>query len=372
MKRLGWILVLLMAASPALPDNNKSTKINVQQLKDLLVTMQQGKKTDFEVSTRLKEIELIEELTAAAKLKLLFLSPGPLTSEQICVLEARTSILAPPSSDLPDLPTPDAAEQKVILDKAISFAAKNDQQIPRLTAKKAVAHYGHLNEFNRWGNRGGAQQGGLVQDRGDSRIMSLTSRYMETVEIDQGVEKVTVSASDSYLRRISPMPEGGTRPALSLILRQADEGGKIRWLRWETINGIKTAVFSFAVDKRNALYVVDYCCFPTLRSIDVEWKPFKKTVGLHGELFIDPDTGTSLRIVMQADLSPTDYVEQEDTRIDYGQETIGGNMYVVPEGSFTQIYLDAAGDSPTKGNVMRRTILVAGYSNYLLAGAAKK
>jgi purine nucleoside permease len=77
MKRLGWILVLLMAASPAWA----AKKVTVQQLKDLLVTMQQGKKADFEISTWLKGIELTEELTAAAKLKLLFFSPGPLTSE---------------------------------------------------------------------------------------------------------------------------------------------------------------------------------------------------------------------------------------------------------------------------------------------------
>jgi hypothetical protein len=368
MKRLGWILVLLVAASPAWA----AKIVTVQQLKDMLVLMKQGKKTDNEVSTLLKGIDLNEELTAAAKLSLLFMSPGPLTSEQLSVIEARTSMLAPPPSDLPDLPTPDDAAQRAILDKAIGFATKNDQQIPRLTAMKAVAHYGHLNDFNRWGNGYGAQQGGLVRDRGDKRIMSLTSRYMETVEIDQGIEKITTSTVDPHLRRISPTSEGGQRPALSLILRQADEGGNIRWLRWETINGTKTAVFSFTVDKRNALHVVDYCCFPTLRDIDVEWKPFKKTVGLHGELFIDPDTGTTLRIVMQAELSPTDYVEQEDTRIDYGKETIGGNGYVVPVGSFTQIYLDAAGDSPTKGTVMRRTILVAGYSNYLLAGTAQK
>jgi hypothetical protein len=370
MKRLGWILVLLMAASPAWSDNNK---ITVQQLKDLLVTMQLGKKTDFEVSTRLKEFELTEELTAAAKLKLLFLSPGPLTSEQICVLEARTSMMAPPSSDLPDLPSPDAAGQKAILDKAVDFATRNDQQITRLTAKKAVAHYGHINDFNPWGKKGGFIEGGITRDRGDSWIMKLTGRYIETVEIDQGVEKVMTSTVDPHLKRLSAISESSTRPALSMIMSKAVEGGKIHWLRWETINGTKTAVFSFAVDKRNALYSVDYCCFPTRGSFGeiLEWMPFKKTVGLHGEFFIDPDTGTTLRLVMQADFSPTDFIEQEDTRIDYGKETIGGNMYIVPEGSFVINKADVLGDS-AKGYTSHRTILVAGYSDYLLAGAAQK
>ncbi len=373
MKRLGWILVLLMAASPAWPDNNKINKINVQQLRDLLVSMQQGKKTDDEVSTRLKGVELSEELTAAAKLKMLFLSPGPLTSEQICVLEARTSMLAPPPSDLPDLPTPDAAAQKAILDKAIGFATKNDQQIPHLTAKKAVAHYGHVNDFNPWGKKGGFIEGGITRDRGDSWIMRLTSRYMETVEIDQGVEKVMTSTVDPHLKRLSAISEGGTRPALSMIMSKAVEGGNIHWLRWEMINGTKTAVISFAVDKRNALYGVDYCCFPTRGDFgdSAEWKPFKKTVGLHGEFFIDPDTGTTLRLVMLADFSPTDFVEQEDTRIDYGKETIGGNMYIVPESSFRIIRADVLGDS-ARGYISHRTMLVAGYSDYLQAGAAQK
>jgi hypothetical protein len=94
-------------------------------------------------------------------------------------------------------------------------------------------------------------------------------------------------------------------------------------------------------------------------------------VGLHGEFFIDPDTGTTLRIVMQAEFAPTDFVEQEDTRIDYGTTTIGDNLYVVPVGSFTLIGVDSAGDS-SRGYVMRRTILVAGYSNFSLAVAAQK
>jgi hypothetical protein len=289
MKRLIWILALLMLAAPARSANKK---ITVQQLKDLLVSLQQAKKPDAEVASQLKQVELSEELTAAAMSNLLFASPGPLTSEQLCVLEARSSMLAPPPSDLPGLPSPDAGAQRAILDKAIGFAAKNDQQISHLTALKAVSRYGHIKAFS--GGVGGATKWGTSRDFGDQSIMSLTSRYTETVEIDQGIEKVSASGVDQHLRRISPTSEGGTRPALSLILRQADEGGNIHWLRWETISGARAAVFSFAVDKRNALYSVDYCCFLTFGQVGGnDWKPFKKTVGLHGKFFIDPDTGTT-------------------------------------------------------------------------------
>ena len=367
MKRLGWILVLLMLASPAWPANNK---ITVQKLKDLLVSMQQSKKTDVEVSSRLKEIDLSEELTAAVKSDLMFASPGPLTSEQICVLEARSSMLAPPPSDLPSDAAPDAAAQKAILDKAIEFAAKNDQQVPRLTALKVIAHYGHINTFNPWGSGGANQQVvGLSREQSDGWSMSLTSRYTETVEINQGVEKVTATTADQKLTHVSPLAENSARPALSLILRKADEGGKVHWLRWETINGAKTAVFSYEVDKKNVPYSVEYCCFPAHGNAN--WEPFKKIVGLHGEFFVNPDTGTTLRLVMQAEFAASDFVEQEDTRIDYGTTTIEGNTYVVPIGSFTHIQVNVGGDS-TKGVVQRRTLLVTGYANFSPAGVAQK
>jgi len=347
-----------MMAAPAWA----AKKITVQQLKDLLVSSQQAKKGDEDVATQLKQVELSEELTAAVKSDLLFASPGPLTSEQICVLEARSAMLAPPPSDLPGLPSPDAAAQRAILDKAIDFAAKSNQQSPHMTASKMISRYGHLNAFGDPVRRG----------MSDQSIMSLTSKYTETVDINQGIEKVSASGVDPHLRRISPTSESSTRPALSLILRQADEGGNIHWLRWETILGARAAVFSFAVDKSKSLYGVDYCCFLTPGQVGgTDWKPFKKAVGLHGEFFIDPDTGKTLRIVIQAEFAPTDFVDREDTRIDFGAVIIGGNTYIVPVGSFTHTEVISSGDSFNKFSTSR-TLLVASYINYRLAGTAHK
>ncbi|MGA2087140.1 MAG: hypothetical protein ABSG60_16650, partial [Terracidiphilus sp.] len=61
MKRFGWILALLLAASPSWA----AKKITVQQLKDLLISLQQEKKTDADVAVQLRQVELTEELTLA-------------------------------------------------------------------------------------------------------------------------------------------------------------------------------------------------------------------------------------------------------------------------------------------------------------------
>ena len=126
MKRLIWILAVLMLASPAWA----AKKLTVQQLNDLLVSLQQGKKTDVEIATNLKQVELTEELTRAAMNKIVNLAPGKLAIEQIYVLEARSATLPPPASDMPATPAPDATVQKAILDKAVDYTAKYYAQQP--------------------------------------------------------------------------------------------------------------------------------------------------------------------------------------------------------------------------------------------------
>ena len=57
MKRILCILALFMLASPLWA----AKKLTVQQLNDLLVSFQNGKKTDVEAATELKQVELTEE-----------------------------------------------------------------------------------------------------------------------------------------------------------------------------------------------------------------------------------------------------------------------------------------------------------------------
>ena len=105
MKRFGWILVLLMAASPAWA----AKKISVQQLRDLLTSLQQAKKTDVEVATALEQVELSEQLTHGTMNSLVNYIPGPHATEQFYVLEVRSAALAPPAAELPSVAAPDAA-----------------------------------------------------------------------------------------------------------------------------------------------------------------------------------------------------------------------------------------------------------------------
>jgi hypothetical protein len=280
-------------------------------------------------------------------------------------MEVRSSMLAPPSSDLPNLPAPDAAAQKAILEKAIDVATRNDHQIQNMMGIRAVSRYGNVNEFV---NTLVGSQRAFRPD--DHTIMRLKARFSETIKIEEGAESVTASKDDPRLRKINQTPEGGVRPSPSQMLRKADENGSIQWLRWESINGVKTAVFSFSVNKKKALYSVDYCCFLKSDGAGYKLDSFKKTLGLHGEFFIDPETGNTRRIIMLAEFSPTDFVEREDTRIDFDAVAINGNSYFVPVTSIRKSEVSSLGDSQ-KGYLKIRTIMVASYADYCSVGCSE-
>ena len=93
--------------------------------------MQQEKKSDADVSTALKQIQLTEELTRNVMNSLVSYVPGPLSTEQIYVLEARSAVLAPPSSDIPTTPAPDAPGQKAILEKDRGLHHQDWRNCPR-------------------------------------------------------------------------------------------------------------------------------------------------------------------------------------------------------------------------------------------------
>ncbi len=99
--------------------------------------------------------------------------------------------------------------------------------------------------------------------------------------------------------------------------------------------------------------------YATLTTFD----PFHSKVGYHGEFFIDPATGDVLRFIMQADLKRSDFVQQEDTRIDYAPSAVDGKPMLLPKASYVLTTVVPAGDSGQR-IATRRTLFEVHYENY--------
>jgi hypothetical protein len=381
MKRLLWLVLLLILAAPAWA----ARKTTVRELKDILVSLQQAKKSDFDVATRLKEVDLGEELTAGMLEDLMQYAPGSLSAQQLLILEGRSAILAPPASDLPATPTPDVPAQKDLLARAVDYVTKTYMQNPHLTASKTTSRFQD-------GVASIRTNSGMTNNMPNSdrvwatpnKFMELLGTHTEPVESDHGIEQIAVVKDKTPWGQNGQVSEGGPGPILSVILQEAADAGKISWLRWETVNGKPAAVFSFAVPKKKSHYEVNYCCFPVTEDAGrmgyegtganfqtgTSWKSFKTTVGYHGEFFINPDSGAIVRVVTQAELKPTDFVHQEDMRIDYGPVYVGDKVYMLPLQIFTFTEVVPNGDNYAAVYSVRHTLFSTTYQNYALANQA--
>jgi hypothetical protein len=370
MKKFGWILMLLLA-TPAMA----ATNMTVDRLKQALTEMKRAGKSDEEVATRLKGIQLTEELTQSAKTGLMPYLPGDVSIEQMSILEGRSAFLPPPSENAPTTLAPDAATQKSILTKASDYLAKTFNQLPAFTASQITSRY--QDELVNT-----SSSPGLTVNTVNS-YARLSDADTRRVESEKGVEKPAEKDKAAWGQNGQVSPPG-SMPPLGVLFQEASDAGKISFARWEIIEGKRAAVFTFAVDKKKSRYDVSYCCFPKtdtasgvaaaggfapmpgeIQSV-TSYRPFKKTVGYHGELSIDPEDGTILRVITYAELKPTDYVHQEAVRTDYSPTVVDGKEYVLPLESFTINEVVPGGESNSIAYSVRHTLFNEMYGNYQL------
>jgi hypothetical protein len=389
MKRFGWILVVLIAASPAWAAKN----ITVQQLKDILAADQQAKKTDAEVANELKQVALTEELTTVVMNSLAPLVPGAAALEQIYVLEAKSAVLAAPATDIPATPAPDAAAQKALLDKALDYASKTYAQLPVLTATKTTIRF--QDNASAMASSSGMHSAAASSSADDPNLVNAAEyiHYINTaqttVNLHNGIEDNPLAKDKTRWGANGYIALLGQGPVLSTVLQEASGAGKLNWLRWETVNGKAAAVFSFTVEKKKSHYAVNYCCFPNLDQAGVmdqslpgakmpgtgstpngnmqtttEWKNYKATLPYHGEVFIDPDSGIVVRLITQAEFKNSDLVHLEDQRIDYLPVAVGGKTLVLPSKTIVNTEVVPNGDSGGGKFILRHTLFTSEYKGY--------
>jgi hypothetical protein len=389
MNRFRWILLLLLTASPAWSASYK--KMSVQELHNTLTSLQHAQKNDSEVATELKQIELTEELTATTMNTMVSLIPGPLSTEQMYVLQARSAMLAPPTSDLPTAPAPDSAAQQAMLAKAADYVSKTYAQLPHLKVSRMTARFQDGVDAPPTYS---SIQGGISDNKDPifeqaKLFVRLMNTKTDTIESENGIEKLakdkTQWGPNGVIASIGPVL------TLNTAMQEIVSNGNPKWLRWETVNGKQAAVYSFTIEKKKTHFSIVYCCFPSTDTtgtthVDapmraaagstpgnmqnrVEWSNFKAGAGYHGELFLDSDSGTVVRLITQAQFKPSDFVHYEDIRTDFSPTTVGGKILVVPTRSFTVAEIVPNGDANAAHFTIRHQFVTEDYKDYQLASA---
>jgi VWFA-related protein len=311
MKRFGWILVILMLASPAWA----AKRVTVDQLEQLLSSS--NNKPDADVANQLIDLELSERLSAARFSKLKTALPGEKSQEALLALSDQSQFLDPPASEIPATAAPDFAAQRQIMRLVVAYVSKSIPQLPNIYASQQTAYYQEIPKsfegmhFNPY------------QPLHYLYSSNATARYNNGKDV---VEEETVAGkilthSDGELKT-----RGIFGPILTTVLMDAAQN-KLAWGRWEQGASGPMAVFNYAVPKEKSHYEVDYCCVVDPYGAS---KPFHQLAGYHGQMAIDPATGSILRLTLEAELKEKDPLSRAAIMVEYGPVDIGGKNYICP------------------------------------------
>jgi VWFA-related protein len=366
-RRLTVLGVVLALAVPAWAVK----RVTVEQLKETLAAAEQSHASDEAAAKQLSETRLTARLSPALLEAMVASSPGPKTTHALRAIADDAAFLDPPAEEIPSTPAPDFATQKAIMAAAIHYVARTLPGMPNFLATRVTEHYVDTlrgmpqQEFEPAGpsNWLGTYRSPIAYR--DGRETDDPAMLEAAVKVDKEQQKAASRLSFG----LSSWGEFG--PILQVVITDAAKG-KLGWRRWQTEGGKQIADFQFSVNKAYSHYAVRYCCKmvttnsgsagsygntrgqPGANSYGTltQGAPSVYLAGYHGDLEIDPETGTILAISVIADLPPEDDIQSAAMRVEYGPVKIGETTRTCPTHSVSisvvrEMYLDSGAQRST-------------------------
>lgn len=330
-----WIFCALLIAAtlPAFA----ARPVTVEQLEQILAAQKSAHKGDVESAKQIGSLELTEQLTPL-KLDEVIANwrPGVKTAEVLGMLADASAALAPPPSEIPSVAKPDIATQRAMMSAAIQYVSATLRHLPDFLATRVTRSFDDSPTVV--GHSGFAPHA----------EMHLVGTFNRTVTYRNGWEVLDSTASGSK-HGGAVGPEGMSTwgefgPVLGIILTDAVKG-KLMWSRWERTAFGQAAVFHFAIPQEASHYIVDFCCVWKALSaggpnsgnqvnadadFNNEQISYHGTPAYHGDLYVDPMTGSILRVALEAELKETNVITRAAIVVQYGKVDIGGSTFLCP------------------------------------------
>ena len=360
---LSFALIFLTVLGTGSIPATAAKRMNADQLQQILTASQSAHRKDTEVVVQLADVELAARVSPEKLKQLLATSPGPKTTAELRAIADASVFLDPPAGEIPPIPTPDIATQKAIIGKTVHYVARTLPTLPDFVAERVTQHFDDLPQLldpGGWPTRAGLHLDGSSQmpiAYHDGRETDDPSLAEDKLASPRKVEpNATAQVRSTSVAGLTSWGEFG--PILGLVLVDAAKG-KLGWGHWEQIDGKPSAVFHFEVDRTISHYNVRYCCVKSQEVVDSSYakggngrgggqqdpskgmlksgsSEFHQITGYRGNLTVDPDTGTVLRIAIEADLKTSDPIQRAAMMVEYGVVKIGENIYTCPTRSISE------------------------------------
>lgn len=349
-------LAILLAVFSASLAGAAPLKLSVSALEQMLVSRTTAHDSDSDMARKLGDVELTERLTSSELTHLeQTLRLGSQTRFALEMLADSAAFLDPPASELPHQAPPTIPQQQAMINGAVHFVASTFQHLPDFLADRLTTSFDNTPLVV-------THSGWAPPDA----PLHLAGTFTQEVTYRGGREislrEVNTTGKAAKQGAVPPglTSTGEFGPILAIVLRDISKGS-IHWSRWEQTATGMVSVFQYKVPEVNSHYQVDYCCVrgsedPKTYGDHLDLlhaNSYHGTPGYHGEISVDPKSGTIRRISVDAELNSEAPISVAKIDVDYGPVEIGGVSYVCPVHSL------AISNARTRlgGDMSDRTIL---------------
>ena len=309
-------------------------KVTVQQFEQAVAAAQA--KPDKDAAQVIAGLELTERLTPARLEKLKAILPGEQSRQALLAVADASALFTLPGADIPSGVAPDAATQGHIMSLAADFVMATIPKLPNFLATRTTTRFQDMKvtyvfqepTFE-------ANQSFQFVDRISANLL-----YRDGQEVVETDRNKNARSPAPYQAGSNNWGEFGM--ILGVVMADVLKG-KLGWGHWERGAAGPVAVFRYAVAEGRSHRTVKYCC---VMSGDGAMHEFKTLAPYHGEIAVDPKTGTVFRLTVQSDLKPNHEISRADVVVEYGPVDIGGRSYICP---LRSVSITTARDVVAKG-----------------------
>jgi VWFA-related protein len=296
--------------------------VTVEQLAKLLQSNERER--DEDLASRLAGLKLTERLSSDRLSSLRDRIPGKKAKAALTAIADQSVFLSVPAAEIVNEPAPERAAQVQILSQTVKYVNSLIPKLPDFFATRTTIVY----------QQQSSEGENFWKTATPDQSLKMAGKDLATLLYRQGHEqqeqrrkRYKRAGQDKYLYF-----RGVFGPILGFVLRDATRNGStLTWSRWQRGSSGTLAVFRYAVHGSSPDYAVEMCCV-------FGGAVFRTAPEYHGELTIDPETGTILRLTMESEpgwiqepnLQGVRPVLETGSMIEYGPVEIGGRKFICP------------------------------------------
>jgi len=309
------LVCILAAAFLAMGQQAITVQKLIEFVKSQVQLIKQKKGTDKELAASLVSIHLSEKLDVSVIEDLQADGAGPLTVRALQKLQEQSSGLkaAVIVKALPDepIPIPSSVEQGKILNAVREYVANYDNSLPDFICleieQRSVAP-SH-------GGRSGSEPSFRLLDTITSKIT-----YFHHEEKKDVILSGSRPMNGDYEKLGGATSRGDFETALRMLFDPATQA-RFEWVKWATLRGRLTMVFSYRVSQDRSQY-----------HIGTGENKVERITAYSGLVYVDGDPPHAVtKLTSKAEEIPVDFpIQRAETTLDYKYVDLSGQTFLLP------------------------------------------